>query len=76
VPPLPLVAKRKLTETWREAVARRADDAAAAEEWTRVFDAHLAADKDEAEAAFLTLAAFEALSGVPDGPTPGRREPL
>ena len=73
---MPLVAKRKLTETWREAVARRAEDAAAGEEWTRVFDAHLAAGKDEAEAAFLTLAAFDALSVVPDGPAPGRREAL
>ena len=75
---MPLVAKRKLTETWREAVARRERERerGGAEAWLRVFDAHLAADKDEAEAAFLTLAEFDALSSVPDGPAPGRREAL
>jgi hypothetical protein len=73
---MPLVAKRKLTESWREAVARRAREHGAREDWTRVFDAHLGAGKDEAEAAFLTLAEFDALSSVPDGPAPGRREAL
>ena len=73
---MPLVAKRKLTETWREAVARRDEPVAAEEAWLRVFDAYLADGRNEVEAAYLTLARFEALSFVRDGPAPGRREAL
>ena len=70
---MPLVAKRKLSETWREAVASRARQFDAEEEWVRVYDAHLSKGKHEAEAAYMTLARFDALYPVPDGPIPGRR---
>ena len=69
---MPLIAKRKLSESWREAVASRAREFRAEEEWVRIFDAHLAAGKHDAEAAYLTLAHFSALFPVADGPSRGR----
>jgi len=73
---MPLVAKRKLTESWRDAVAERAREFGAEEAWLRIFDTHLQEGKHEAEAAYLTLARFDALFLVPDGPVPGRREEI
>ena len=73
---MPLVAKRKLTETWREAVAKRGQEFAREDQWLRVFDAHLAEGKHEAEAAYMTLARFKALFLVSDGPVRGRRREI
>ena len=50
-----LVAKRKVAETWRDAVARRADAFGVRAACLRAFDDHLAAGKTEFEAAFLAL---------------------
>lgn len=73
---MPLVVKRKLSQSWREAVAKRAQEFEAEEEWLRIFDAHLDDGKHEAEAAYMTLAQFDALYPVPDGLEPGRRSEL
>ena len=70
---MPLVVKAKLSQGWREAVAGRAREFGAEDEWVRMFDAHLREGKHEAEAAYMTLAHFSALHPVPDGPVPGRR---
>ena len=54
------IIRRKLTESWREAVARRFSELAP--EKTRdgiaAFDRALAEGEGEAEAAFVTLSAF------------------
>jgi hypothetical protein len=73
---MPLVAKRKLSETWRDAVASRARELARSEDWLSVFEAHLRDGADEVEAAYKTLAQFGGLFFVPDGPSPGRREQI
>ncbi len=73
---MPIVAKRKLTETWREAVARRARECGREEACLQAFDARRAAGAPEAEAAYRSLAEADCLSDVPDGPAPGRREAL
>ena len=73
---MPLVAKRKLTETWRDAVARRAGEFGVRQECLRTFEFHLVDGKHEAEAAYFSLEEFECLFAVPDGPVPGRREEI
>jgi hypothetical protein len=73
---MPLVVKRKLKETWREAVARRGGEFGLEQECVRTFEAHLENGRHEAEAAYLALASFDCLFVVPDGPVPGRREEL
>jgi hypothetical protein len=73
---MPLVVKRKLAETWRDAVARRASEFGLERECLRAYDERLAEGMHEAEAAFRALAQFECLFVVPDGPVPGRREEL
>ena len=73
---MPLVAKRKLTETWRDAVARRGGEFDREKEVVRAYEAHLIDGKNEAEAAYMTLADFNCLFIVPDGPMPGRREEI
>lgn len=69
-----LVVKRKLAETWREAVARRGGEFGVERECLQAFEAHLEEGRHEAEAAFFTLRRFDCLFQVADGPTPGRRE--
>lgn len=73
---MPLVVKRKLGETWREAVGRRGGEFGLEQECLEAFEAHLAEGRLEAEAAFLTLRHFNCLFLVPDGPAPERREEL
>jgi hypothetical protein len=73
---MPLVAKRKLTETWRDAVARRARERAVEAECLRTFDEFLARGQPEAEAAYRSLSRFDALFAVPDSLAPGRREEI
>jgi hypothetical protein len=71
---MPLVAKRKLNETWREAVARRARELAVEANCLKSFDELLGEGENEAAAAYKALSRFDALFDVPDGPVPGRRE--
>ena len=73
---MPLVVKRKLSETWRDAVARRGSEFGLEQECVPAFEAQLEDGKHEAEAAYLALASFDCLFVVPDGPVPGRREEL
>ena len=73
---MPLVVKRKIHETWREAVARRGGEFGLGPECLRAFESHLVDGRHEAEAAYLSLAEFDCLYRVPDGPVPGRREPI
>lgn len=68
-----LVAKRKLNETWREAVARRAGELARETECLRAFDQHLAEGRSEGEAAYRALARFDALSATFEGPVAARK---
>jgi len=70
---MPMVAKRKLTETWREAVARRGRELALEAECLRAFDESVAAGEPEAAAAFRALARFGALVATTEGPPPGSR---
>jgi hypothetical protein len=63
-----LIAKRKLHQTWREAVAARASGTDADADCLTTFDAILAAGKTEAEAAFRALGAYSLLWDV-QGPT-------
>lgn len=49
------VARRKVGETWREAVASRGDALGLRTDCLSAFDAHLAAGKKDFEAAFLAL---------------------
>lgn len=64
-----LIAKRKTTETWREAVANRADGNA---DCLAAFDACVANGGTEAEAAYRSLAACGLLWEIqgPDDPGP------
>ena len=71
-----LVAKRKLSETWRDAVANRMRELACNEDWLSVFEGHLRDGKDEVEAAYRTLAQLGALFFVAEGPSPARREQI
>lgn len=71
---MPLVVKRKLAETWRDAVARRGGELGRERECLEAFEAHLEDGRHEAEAAFFALRRFDCLFAVPDGPAPGRRE--
>jgi hypothetical protein len=63
-----LIAKRKLHQTWREAVAARASGTNAEADCLDAFDAILATGKTEAEAAFRALGAHGLLWNV-QGPT-------
>jgi hypothetical protein len=63
-----LIAKRKLHQTWREAVAARASGTDAETDCLAAFEAILAAGKTEAEAAFRALGAHSLLWDV-QGPT-------
>ena len=73
---MPLVARRKLSETWREAVARRARELAVEADCLRSFDEFLTGGLPEAEAAYRALSRHKALFSVPDGPTSHRREAI
>lgn len=73
---MPLVAMRKLTETWREAVARRGREVARETECLQDFDQSVEGGEAEAAAAFGSLARFEALLTTAEGPAPGRREEI
>jgi hypothetical protein len=73
---MPLVVKRKIHETWRDAVAKRGSEFDLEEECLQIFEAHLLEGKHEAEAAYFALARFDCLHKVPDGPVPGRQEAL
>lgn len=73
---MPLVVKRKIHETWRDAVAKRSGEFDLEQQCLRSFEAHLLDGKHEAEAAFFSLAQFDCLCMVPDGPVPGRREAI
>jgi hypothetical protein len=73
---MPLVVKRKLSESWRDAVARRGGEFGLEQECVRAYEERLDEGMHEAEAAFRTLASFDCLFVVPDGPVPGRREEL
>lgn len=61
------VAKRKLTETWREAVARRGAECGVLRECLTAFDGEILAGRHEAEAAYAALARCNILFRVPDG---------
>jgi hypothetical protein len=71
---MPLVARRKLNETWRDAVARRGRELAVEGECLALFDGLIAKGEHEAEAAYKSLASFGALIAVADGP-PADRAP-
>ncbi len=71
---MPLVVKRKIHETWRDAVAKRAGELGLEEECLQAYESHLLDGRHEAEAAYFSLAEFDGLYRVPDGPVPGRRE--
>jgi hypothetical protein len=73
---MPLVVKRKIHESWRDAVAKRGGEFDLEEECLQIFEQHLLEGKHEAEAAYVTLAQFDCLYRVPDGPVPGRREAI
>jgi hypothetical protein len=73
---MPLVVKRKIHETWRDAVAKRGGEFDLQQQCLRSFEAHLLDGKHEAEAAFFSLAQFDCLYMVPEGPVPGRREAI
>jgi hypothetical protein len=73
---MPLVVKRKLSETWRDAVARRAREFGVEQECLLAYEERVREGMHEAEAAFRALESFEGLFIVPDGPVPGRREAL
>jgi len=69
-----LVARRKMTETWREAVARQAGDEAGRA--LQAFDDGAASGLPEAEAAYLALKALDRLAFVdlPGDPAATRRQ--
>jgi hypothetical protein len=71
---MPIVVKRKLPETWREAVARRGEELGLGADCLRAFDEELENGAHEAEAAYRALQRFDCLYVVPDGPVPGRKE--
>lgn len=71
---MPLVVKRKLTETWREAVGRRGRELALEAECLQAFDDGVARGEHEAAAAYRSLAYFGALFATSEGPVLGRRE--
>ncbi len=66
---MPHVAKRKLTETWREAVARRGLECGRERECLAAFDREIRAGRREVEAAYAALLHHDCLSEIPDGPT-------
>ncbi len=71
---MPAVARRKLTETWREAVARRGRELAREADCLKSFDDGIARGEHEAEAAYRSLAGLDALFPTSEGPVRGRRE--
>jgi hypothetical protein len=73
---MPLIVKRKLTETWRDAVARRARELGVEQECLQAYEERLEEGMHEPEAAFRALESFDGLFVAPDGPVPGRREEL
>jgi hypothetical protein len=73
-----LIAKRKIHQTWREAVVARAADEGARSRCLAVFDEIVGQGRSEAEAAFRALAAQSLLWDVvgptdPGPPTPPER---
>lgn len=66
-----LVARRRVPETWREAVRRGASRDGRADEALEIFAAAVARGADEHEAAFRTLQAMGLLEAVelPGDPT-------
>jgi hypothetical protein len=73
-----LIAKRKIHQTWREAVVARAADDEARTHCLAVFDGIVGQGRSEAEAAFRALAARNLLWDVvgptdPGPPTPPER---
>ena len=66
---MPHVAKRKLTETWRQAVARRAAECDREAECLADYDRAVRAGRREVEAAYAALSLHDCLSRIPDGPT-------
>jgi hypothetical protein len=73
---MPLIVKRKLDETWRDVVARRARECGVEQDCLRSYETNLEQGMHEAEAAYRALASFDALFVVADAPAPGRREEL
>jgi hypothetical protein len=73
---MPLVVKRKINQTWRDAVASGARKCGVEQGCLRAYDAHVDEGMHEAEAAYRALADFDALFVVADAPVPGRREEL
>lgn len=71
---MPLIAKRKLTQTWREAVARQGRDLGVEAECLRSFDECVAKGEPEAIAAYRSLARFGALFLVAE-PSSGESSP-
>jgi hypothetical protein len=65
---MPLVARRRPDEPWRDAVARRAGEFGLAAAALAAFDAQVAEGLTETEAAYRTLARLGLLVDVPDGP--------
>ncbi len=63
-PAVALVARRRVTETWREAVRRAASRASRADEALETYEAALARGAGEHEAAFRTLQAMGLLEAV------------
>ena len=66
---MPHVAKRKLTETWREAVARRAAECDREAECLEAYDRAVRAGRRDVEAAYAALSRHDCLSRIPDGPS-------
>ena len=56
-----LAAKRKVRQTWREAVASRGEAFGKRAACLEVFDSHVAMGKKDFEAAYLALGAHECL---------------
>jgi hypothetical protein len=72
---MPLMAKRKIRETWREAVAARVQGNGEAERCLALYDATESAGASASEAAFRALEACGLLWEIagPDDPGPPSR---
>ncbi len=73
---MPQVAKRKLTETWRQAVARRAAECDREVACLAAYDREIRAGRREVEAAYAALRLHDCLSTSPDGPTRLTADPV